>query len=208
MKAWCASVGRPPATTAAARPTSAEARSPSRRGRTGGAARAVPRRVSQTPPAVSAKKVDGRRAYDLARKYIAVELAPVRSDVYELTLLECNGADARLRAHCSGGTYMRSIAHDLGQALGCGAHLPNLRRWPAANSRSTRRGPSRNWNRWPRATGWWTRSCRRRRCCRASPAWSWTTWAAAPQRNRHPAIAGADRQRRRQAFGRRCGEAK
>ncbi len=48
--------------------------------------------------------------------------------VYELTLLELNGDLARLRAHCSGGTYMRSIAHDLGQALGCGAHLQELRR--------------------------------------------------------------------------------
>jgi len=82
----------------------------------------------QTPPAVSAKKVDGKRAYELARNSIAVELEPVRVHVYELTLLDWNGTDARLRAHCSGGTYMRSIAHDLGQALGCGAHLLELRR--------------------------------------------------------------------------------
>ena len=82
----------------------------------------------QRPPAVSAKEVAGRRAYELARKHIAVELAPVHIHVYELTLLELNGSDARLRAHCSGGTYMRSIAHDLGQALGCGAHLTELRR--------------------------------------------------------------------------------
>jgi tRNA pseudouridine55 synthase len=82
----------------------------------------------QTPPAFSAKKVDGRRAYELARKAIAVELEPVKVHVYELTLLSWNGTDARLRAHCSGGTYMRSIAHDLGQRLGCGAHLQELRR--------------------------------------------------------------------------------
>jgi tRNA pseudouridine55 synthase len=49
-----------------------------------------------------------------------------------LTLLEVRGAEARLRAHCSGGTYMRSIAHDLGQALGCGAHLRDLRRMASA----------------------------------------------------------------------------
>ena len=84
--------------------------------------------IDQRPPAVSAKKVEGRRSYELARKNIAVELAPVRIHVYELTQLELNGSDARLRAHCSGGTYMRSIAHDLGQALGCGAHLSELRR--------------------------------------------------------------------------------
>lgn len=82
----------------------------------------------QTPPAVSAKKVAGRRAYELARSSVAVELEPVRVHVYELTVLEVNGPLARLRAHCSGGTYMRSIAHDLGQALGCGAHLDQLRR--------------------------------------------------------------------------------
>ena len=54
----------------------------------------------QTPPAVSAKKVDGRRAYELARKSIAVALQPVKVHVFELTLLGWNGTDARLRAHC------------------------------------------------------------------------------------------------------------
>ncbi len=82
----------------------------------------------QTPPPVSAKRVDGRRAYELARKDIAVELAPVAIQVYELTVLAIDGQDVRMRAHCSGGTYMRSIAHDLGQSLGCGAHLSELRR--------------------------------------------------------------------------------
>ena len=84
--------------------------------------------ILQTPPPVSAKKVDGRRAYELARKAVAVELEPVRVQIFELELLGIEGADARLRAHCSGGTYMRSIAHDLGKALGCGAHLHQLRR--------------------------------------------------------------------------------
>jgi tRNA pseudouridine55 synthase len=84
--------------------------------------------IEQTPPAVSAKKVDGRRAYELARAAVAVELAPVAVEVYELAVLELAGAEARIRVHCSGGTYVRSIAHDLGQALGCGAHLAELRR--------------------------------------------------------------------------------
>jgi tRNA pseudouridine55 synthase len=82
----------------------------------------------QTPPPVSAKKVGGRRAYELARKSIAVELEPVKVEIYELTVLGIEGADVRLRAHCSGGTYMRSIAHDLGRMAGCGAHLAELRR--------------------------------------------------------------------------------
>ena len=82
----------------------------------------------QTPPPVSAKKVDGKRAYELARKSLPVELEPGSVHVFSLTLLEVNGPDVRLRVHCSGGTYVRSIAHDLGRALGCGAHLLDLRR--------------------------------------------------------------------------------
>jgi tRNA pseudouridine55 synthase len=82
----------------------------------------------QRPPSVSAKKVEGRRAYELARKNVAVELEPARVNVYELSVLDVSGSDVRLRVHCSGGTYMRSIAHDLGQAMGCGAHLQELRR--------------------------------------------------------------------------------
>jgi len=82
----------------------------------------------QVPPPVSAKKVEGRRAYELARNAVAVELEPVPVQVYELTVLEVHGADVSLRAHCSGGTYLRSIAHELGQAMGCGAHLQELRR--------------------------------------------------------------------------------
>ena len=84
--------------------------------------------ILQAPPPVSAKKVEGVRAYALARRQAPVELAPVPVEVYELTLLEASGCQARIRAHVSGGTYLRSIAHDLGQALGCGAHLRDLRR--------------------------------------------------------------------------------
>jgi tRNA pseudouridine55 synthase len=86
----------------------------------------------QTPPPVSAKKIAGRKAYELARAAVAVQLEAVPVHIYELTLLEINGAEARLRAHCSGGTYLRSIAHDLGQAMGCGAHLADLRRLASA----------------------------------------------------------------------------
>jgi tRNA pseudouridine55 synthase len=82
----------------------------------------------QTPPAVSAKRVDGRRAYELARKAIEVELEPVPVHVYELTVLSIAGADVTLRCRCSAGTYMRAIAHDLGEQLGVGAHLHELRR--------------------------------------------------------------------------------
>jgi tRNA pseudouridine55 synthase len=84
--------------------------------------------ILQTPPPVSAKKVAGRRAYELARQSVAVELEPVRVHFYELTLLDWDGSRGRLRAHCSAGTYVRSLAHDLGQLAGCGAHLEDLRR--------------------------------------------------------------------------------
>jgi tRNA pseudouridine55 synthase len=84
--------------------------------------------ILQVPPPVSAKKVAGRRAYELARKSIPVELEPVKVHIYELIVLEMSGRDVRLRAHCSGGTYMRSLAHDLGRMAGCGAHLAELRR--------------------------------------------------------------------------------
>jgi tRNA pseudouridine55 synthase len=91
--------------------------------------------IEQTPPPVSAKKVNGVPAYKLARKNIHVDLAPSKVSVYELTLLDVEGARARLRVRCSAGTYIRSIAHELGISLGCGAHIEALVR--------TRSGPFR-----------------------------------------------------------------
>ena len=85
-------------------------------------------KLLQTPPPVSAKKVGGTPAYALARKKVAVELAPVEVHVYELKLLGMEGPDIRVRAYCSAGTYLRAIAHELGAAVGCGAHLYQLRR--------------------------------------------------------------------------------
>lgn len=84
--------------------------------------------LSQTPPPISAKKVGGVPAYRLARKQIPVELKPVEVHVYSLELVSFDGLDARIRFHCSAGTYVRSIAHELGQMLGCGAVLESLRR--------------------------------------------------------------------------------
>lgn len=85
-------------------------------------------RFAQVPPAVSAKKIGGRPAYELARKQLAVELKPVEVEVYSLEILRIEPPDVAIRVHCSAGTYIRSIAHDLGQAMGCGAHLKALRR--------------------------------------------------------------------------------
>ncbi len=82
----------------------------------------------QTPPPFSAKKVAGTPAYKLARKKIPVRLSPVEVRVFALDLDEFDGATARIRVHCSAGTYLRGIAHELGQKLGCGAFLEALRR--------------------------------------------------------------------------------
>jgi tRNA pseudouridine55 synthase len=83
---------------------------------------------AQAPPPVSAKKIAGRPAYELARKNLPVDLKPVDIEVYALDLLWIDGCRASIRVHCSAGTYLRSIAHDAGQALGCGAFLQSLRR--------------------------------------------------------------------------------
>jgi tRNA pseudouridine55 synthase len=85
-------------------------------------------RFLQVPPAVSAKKVGGVRAYKLARKNIEVKLPPVEVETFSVDLLHLDRNEARIRVHCSAGTYLRSIAHDLGADLGCGAHIKQLRR--------------------------------------------------------------------------------
>jgi tRNA pseudouridine55 synthase len=85
-------------------------------------------RLLQTPPPYSAKRVGGVRAYELARQHKQVELAPVEVEIYALELLSCEADQVRFAVECSGGTYVRSLAHDLGQKLGCGAHLAGLRR--------------------------------------------------------------------------------
>jgi tRNA pseudouridine55 synthase len=91
--------------------------------------------VEQTPPPVSAKKINGVPAYKLVRKNIPVELAPVKVSVYELTLLSVEGARARIRVRCSAGTYIRSMAHQMGIALGCGAHIESLVRTQSGSFR-------------------------------------------------------------------------
>ncbi len=82
----------------------------------------------QMPPPISAKKINGVPAYKLARKNLPVALKPVDVTISELTLLACHGNEARLRVVCSGGTYVRAIAHELGRVAGSGAHLTDLRR--------------------------------------------------------------------------------
>ena len=85
-------------------------------------------RFEQIPPVFSAKKVHGRPAYELARKNQAVELKPATVELFEYRLTEIEGPVARFSIECSSGTYIRSLAHDMGQKLGCGAHLSEITR--------------------------------------------------------------------------------
>lgn len=89
-------------------------------------------KIEQTPPPFSAKKIQGVPAYKMARKKKEVILKPVQVEVKELEILTLEGSRARFRACVGSGTYMRSIAHDLGKAIGCGAHLEELRRTSVA----------------------------------------------------------------------------
>ncbi len=84
--------------------------------------------VDQTPPQFSAKKVDGKPAYKAARRGETVELKPVSLTIEEFVIGELQGECAEFTMRISSGGYVRSVAHDLGRALGCGAHLARLRR--------------------------------------------------------------------------------
>lgn len=84
--------------------------------------------IDQIPPKYSAKSVNGKRGYDLARKGIEFTLAPKRVSVYSIELLSCDGADFLFRIECGGGTYIRSLARDMALSLGTHAVMSALRR--------------------------------------------------------------------------------
>lgn len=83
--------------------------------------------IEQIPPMFSAKKINGQKLYDLARKGKTVERMPVKVQV-EMKILSYEYPYIKVAVKCSKGTYIRSLAHDIGSVLGCGAHLTNLRR--------------------------------------------------------------------------------
>jgi tRNA pseudouridine55 synthase len=85
-------------------------------------------KFAQMPPPVSAKKIDGVPAYKLARQAKPVELKAADVEIFSLEILRIEGADLVVALDCSAGTYVRAIAHELGQALGCGAYVEELRR--------------------------------------------------------------------------------
>ncbi len=84
--------------------------------------------LSQLPPALSAKKVNGQRAYRLARRGESPDIAAQEVEISSFTLTERSGENVGFDTLVSSGTYIRSLARDLGNALGCGAHLAELRR--------------------------------------------------------------------------------
>jgi len=83
-------------------------------------------RIQQMPPAFSAKKIHGRPAHELARKNKPVELKAVEVEVFEFQVTAIEGSLARFSVECGSGTYIRSLAHDLGQRYGTGAHLAEI----------------------------------------------------------------------------------
>jgi tRNA pseudouridine55 synthase len=84
--------------------------------------------IEQIPPMHSALKRDGRPLYEYARRGIELERPARQVSIHELTVLDCQPMQARVRVHCSKGTYIRTLAQDIGRRLGCGAHLSALRR--------------------------------------------------------------------------------
>jgi tRNA pseudouridine55 synthase len=88
-------------------------------------------RFLQTPPPISAKKINGVAAYKLVRKQVPVELTPVEIEVKRLEVTNLSPDQLEIIVTCSSGSYIRSIAHDLGERLGCGALLSRLRRTQA-----------------------------------------------------------------------------
>lgn len=91
--------------------------------------------IEQTPPSFSAKKIRGVPAYKLARKNQEVTLQPVKVEIKEFEVLEVSTDRASFRARVASGTYMRSVAQEMGLQLGCGAHLESLRRTAVAEFR-------------------------------------------------------------------------
>jgi tRNA pseudouridine55 synthase len=88
--------------------------------------------IEQMPPLFSAKKIQGVPAYKLARKKKEVPLKPVQVEIKEFEILTFEADRAHFRARVASGTYMRSVAHDMGKLAGCGAHLESLRRTSVA----------------------------------------------------------------------------
>lgn len=97
--------------------------------------------ITQTPPIYSAIKINGRRAYDLARSGQEVEIPERQVNVYSLEMIDYSYPELKIRTHVSSGTYIRSLASDIGKTLGTGAYCTQLRRteiskWSVKNAKN------------------------------------------------------------------------
>lgn len=90
-------------------------------------------KIQQTPPAFSAIKINGQRAYKLARAGKEVEMPSRTVEIYSLDILSYEAPELKIRTHVSSGTYIRTLAEDIGKALGCGAYCSALRRTQIAD---------------------------------------------------------------------------
>ncbi len=90
-------------------------------------------KIEQTPPKFSAIKINGQRAYKLARQNKDFEIPSRKITIYDIEILDYNYPELKLRVHCSSGTYIRTLAEDIGAALGTGAYLTALRRLKIGN---------------------------------------------------------------------------
>jgi tRNA pseudouridine55 synthase len=84
--------------------------------------------ILQIPPIFSAKKIKGKKLYELARKGIKIKPKPQKVKIYEILILDYNFPYLKIKVKCSSGTYIRSLANDIGKKLGCGAYLYELKR--------------------------------------------------------------------------------
>jgi tRNA pseudouridine55 synthase len=82
--------------------------------------------IEQIPPLFSAKKIKGKKLYELARKGIKIEAKPQKVKIYEISILKYKFPYLKIKVKCSSGTYIRSLANDIGKRLGCGAYVEEL----------------------------------------------------------------------------------
>ena len=106
--------------------------------------------LEQIPPMYSAKKIKGKKLYELARKNIEVEREPQKIKIYKIAMKKYSWPHLRLEIHCSSGTYVRSIVNDLGKSLHCGAYLKELKRkkigdYHIKNAKKIKKINKRNW---------------------------------------------------------------
>jgi tRNA pseudouridine55 synthase len=90
-------------------------------------------KIKQVPPPFSAKKIKGKKAYELARKRLNVNLKPVEVEIKEIEILEYKWPYLKIKVRCSAGTYIRSLANDIGEKLNCGGLIEELRRTKIGN---------------------------------------------------------------------------